>query len=291
MIPPGGEGEVKAVLSTKGRSGPIQKKISVNSDDPDTPRLTLFLKGEVVVDVSFTPRFLSFGRVGKKEKASREFSLNVNEPDKVKVTSVAIDHKDFSIKRISGDPNGKATYNVAFKGGIEIGQISAKVQVALTGSDMPTAELPIRIAIMSDLEYRKAISFRKSDDVFKPQIITFKSRSGKQVAIKGVEDPGRLLNVTVVTAKGAEASISAEVDETKVKDERSSGHKLFVKTNNPDEPVAEIMYSISQSNARRTTRPRRGFAKDAIKLKRGLVNPQKIGPGKATTPTKEEGNR
>lgn len=251
MIPPGGEGEIKAVLSTKGRNGQIQKQISVNSDDPNTPRLVLTLKGEIVVDVTFDPGFLSFDRVGKNEKASKEFSLHVNEPDKIKVSSVAIGNEDFDIERISGSADGDAKYKVTFKGSDKIGSIATSVQFGITGSDAVKAELPIRIAVMSNLEYRKGIYFRKTEGVFKPQEITFRSRSGKPIEIKGVEDPDRLLKLKVVKSKGIEASISAEVIETTVREERSSGHKLLVKTNDPDEPVAEIVYSVFQKSLER----------------------------------------
>jgi hypothetical protein len=56
VIPPGQAGKVSATLKTEGVRGRIEKAITVTSNDPARPMLSLRVKAEVVGSVEFIPR-------------------------------------------------------------------------------------------------------------------------------------------------------------------------------------------------------------------------------------------
>jgi hypothetical protein len=68
------------------------------------------------VDVEVTPRHLSFGQLGKNEKATREFKIAVREPDKVKVVEVKTEDDRFVLKKIDGVLESNSTWEITFKG-------------------------------------------------------------------------------------------------------------------------------------------------------------------------------
>ncbi|MBT7068152.1 MAG: DUF1573 domain-containing protein, partial [Verrucomicrobia bacterium] len=70
-VPPGGEAYVEARFTLKGRRGKQSKSILVESNDPATPRMRLYLKGEIVTEVSMQPRYLNFSQVHKDVGATQ----------------------------------------------------------------------------------------------------------------------------------------------------------------------------------------------------------------------------
>jgi len=246
VIPPGGEGEIKASLKTAGRSGPIKKRITVTSDDPATPRLVLTLEGEIVVDVETKPRRVSYGQLGKGEKGTQEFAIEVREPDKVKITKVAIDDDRFNLKRKDGDSAGNATYELEFLGTDELGRVNATVVVEFSGSDVSKIDLPVRASVVGDLVYRRSVNFFKKDGKFDEKEFVIGSRSNRKVKILGLEDPDKHLKLEIINKKGKEGAwIKAGLTNPEASFDKVQRGKIIIKTDDPSEPVIEMRYSIS----------------------------------------------
>ena len=55
-LPPGGEGKIEVKVSTRGRKGKLAKTITVESNDPKTPRFLLKVHGQVEVLAGFDPQ-------------------------------------------------------------------------------------------------------------------------------------------------------------------------------------------------------------------------------------------
>jgi hypothetical protein len=66
-IAPGKTGEVHAAVDTADFSGPIAKTLTVLSNDPATPRLTLTIKADVEPQVELRPGFARFNFVQSQE--------------------------------------------------------------------------------------------------------------------------------------------------------------------------------------------------------------------------------
>jgi len=75
FIEPGRETTIKARFALKGRNGKQRKRITVESNDRATPRLTLHLVGEAWADVQCTPDRLYWGNI--RADASLEKSVNL----------------------------------------------------------------------------------------------------------------------------------------------------------------------------------------------------------------------
>jgi hypothetical protein len=280
VIPPGGEGEIKAVLRTKGRSGVTKKRITVMSNDPETPNLSLELSGEIVVDVAVKPRHLSFGQVGKGETAVREFELTVNEPDKVKIVEVTVSDEQLVLERVSGEPSGNSKYSIKLTDTKAIGRVTGKVIVKLEGSENDTIEVPIRATVVGDLRYSRSVYFNKREGEFPERDIVFTRRSGKDVLIKGAEDPDGHLKLEVTTAKGDKATVKASVADPSKDYTKPTRGVLQVKVQDPDEPVVEIRYTV-------TDRPRSRMPGMRSRPMGGAAKPLKVSPkGKIVTDKK-----
>ncbi|MCP4604729.1 MAG: DUF1573 domain-containing protein [Proteobacteria bacterium] len=245
-MPPGGEGEIKAILRTKGRSGQTNKKITVVSNDPVNPQLKLSLEGEIVVDVEVKPRVLSFGQLRKGETASRDFTITVNDPDKIKITAVTADNEKYKVLLKSGEPASGAQYDLKFLGSDTLGRQSAKIKVEFEGSASTSIDVPIRVNVVGNLRYSKNLYFIKRNGAFKSRDIVLTTRSGRSVKIKKVKDPDKKLKVEIVDGEGQKITISVQVADPEASYEKPSRHKMFIYTNDKDEPKIEIGYTISE---------------------------------------------
>jgi hypothetical protein len=280
VIPPGGEGEIKAVFRTKGRSGKTKKRITVMSNDPETPNLSLELSGEIIVDVAVTPRHLSFGQVGKGETATREFELKVNEPGKVKIIEVTATDEKLVLKRIEGEPSGDSKYSVELADTKTIGRVTGKVIVKLEGSDNDTVEIPIRATVVGDLRYSRSVYFNKREDAYPEREIAFTRRSGKNVVIKKVEDPDGHLELEITTAKGEKATVKASVANPEQDYRKPVRGAIKVHVQDADEPVVDIRYTV-------TDRPRSKMQGMRTRPLGELGKPLQVGPDGKIKPKRE----
>ena len=286
MIPPGGEGKIKAKLRTAGRSGRVKKSILVTSNDPKNPRLRLTLEGEVLVDVRAEPRHLNLGQIAKGAESEVDLALIVTEPEKVEIDQVSIEDERFEIRGTGSPTAGRSEYEVKFAGSDEIGRVATYVVVKYSGSDVDEVKVPIRANVVGDLHYTRSMYFNKREDGFPERTATFSSRSGKKVVIKKVEDPAGKLEVELSRGRDPkQAVITARIKDDDERYPRPERHELKVHTNDPDQPVVELRYTISE---RGRLRRGRGSVSGAAAQPRRLVPPRPDAKRKHATEENEK---
>ena len=102
-IPPGEDAYVEARFTLKGRRGKQSKSITVESNDPATPRLRLWLKGEIVTELAMQPRYINFSQVHKDVGATQTVDLVSLRPG-IRITQVKSDSTNFAARI---DPDGR----------------------------------------------------------------------------------------------------------------------------------------------------------------------------------------
>ncbi len=95
-IEPGGQIEIKARLILKGLRGSQKRKITVFSNDPQTPQLVLTIAGEVLAPVDLYPERLFWGHIHKSQAAENSFTVDFQGVGSGKITSVSIDNPAFT---------------------------------------------------------------------------------------------------------------------------------------------------------------------------------------------------
>ncbi|MCP4199562.1 MAG: DUF1573 domain-containing protein [Proteobacteria bacterium] len=243
-IPPGGEGEIKATVTTKGRSGDFKRRITVSSNDPKTPNFYFTIKGEIVGELTIKPARIVFANLKKSEKATIDVSVTVNEPDKIKITSVAIKNPHFKVQQKEGTPEKGGLYEVTFNGSDNLGTTAAQLIVVLEGSAKPFVEVPVSSIIFGNLSYPRMLYFPKNNDRYPPRNFVISTRDGANVTIAKIEDPDKLLDLKIERNGVPRVTISATVADQKAKHDQTFKHKLILHTDDKDEPKIEIEYRI-----------------------------------------------
>jgi hypothetical protein len=243
---PGKNGYVKATFKTAGRPGMVNQKIYLTTDDSDNRRVSLTLQGEIVGDISVTPTAIWLGEVKRGEKVSRDLSIAVNAPEKVKLTSVTIDDKRFKLERKNENLKNTIEYQLLFSAGKAVEPVTADIAIGAEGAETPLRRIPVRGEVIGDLRYPKIVQFFNTGGQYPPVEVTVSSRSNKSFKITKVEDPDKLLKLQVLTASGPNAKIRAEIaDSNPAHRPPSPGYRLIVSTTDKVEPKIIIAYVVS----------------------------------------------
>ncbi len=201
------------------------------------------------------PRQLAFAQVGLNTEANRILTVKVTEPDKVKITKVAIADERFTVTLTDGDAAGNATYDVAFKGSGEIGRLNEKLRIEFTGGEVPHLDVPLRGQVVGDLTYPQRLTFNKQNGKYTERDVRITSRTKKTVQILSATDPDKRLEVEVTEAKGETGLIHLKV--ATAESQGAGGPiqgKLVVRTTDPNEPEVKIPYGIYKQGGRRAMR-------------------------------------
>lgn len=105
LVPPGGEASIHARLDLRGRSGLQMKTITVTSNDPETPTLSLQLKGTAVQALRTQPPSLFLGRLEPGAPRSRTFDI-ISARGPIQITNLRADHPGVALRPVELEPGG-----------------------------------------------------------------------------------------------------------------------------------------------------------------------------------------
>ena len=174
----------------------------------------------------------------------------IKDPKEVRIFSVTIADRRFSIEPGRVDSTGRSHYKVNFLGSDTSGVITKKLKINLEGSSTPSIDVVVRANVVSDILYRKNLDFRQQGGKYAPQEVSFRTRSGAPVEILSVEDTGGLLETRILERKGHRSALKAHVVDPEAVPLNRRRHKLIVSTNHQEEPELEITYRIALPGTR-----------------------------------------
>lgn len=216
----------------------------MSSNDPVSPRIVLTLKGEVIREVDVIPRAINFGRLGKGQTVSKDLTITLHKPDKIRISAVTVNNHLFSVESKKDGVEGTSRYAVKFLGNDALGRISATLHIELEGIEPPIIRVPLTVSIEKDLHYTKSLYFIQSNGSYPSREVYFTTLSGEPVNILKVEDTGGLLKTSVLNRKGSASVLKAEVADSKTTTTEQTYHRLIITTDHKEESKVEIPYSL-----------------------------------------------
>jgi len=145
-IQPGKTATVDARFTLKGRRGKQQKSIMVESNDPNMPRLRLWLKGEIVVGVALEPRYLNFRQMHKDVVSTQKVALVTLRPD-IRIVNIEENSPSYEA---TIDPDGRGL-TVRTVPPLNPGLVRGRIVVTTDHPQGLTADLNIAGVAVGDL--------------------------------------------------------------------------------------------------------------------------------------------
>lgn len=145
VVPPGGEALVQARFDLRGRTGFQQKAIFVTSNDPETPTLTLQLKGSATQPLRAEPSTIFFGQLGPDGLRSRDFDV-ISTRGPVRIEGVRCDLPGVEVSPLPAGEGADGTrhrFNLSLAGDLPPGQINTAVYIKTDLPDSPELAVPV----------------------------------------------------------------------------------------------------------------------------------------------------
>jgi hypothetical protein len=142
-IPPGGVGEVKVTFRSKGYQGKTKKSVTVESNDPENPRIRLSVGGEVVADVTVLPRYVNFRNV-LKDSPPKPISLRIKlrEGKGLKIREVSVDNPSILLQELERNEGG-ARYSVSLVEKVSTGRLTGKILIETNSKNFLKVQVPV----------------------------------------------------------------------------------------------------------------------------------------------------
>jgi len=263
VIPPGGKGEIKASFDSTRRTGTQTKTITVKSNDPKEPSITLMITGLVEQYIQVKPDLLNMGTVFRGEKATQ--TLRIIPPkirQNLRIKKVESNQNYLLTELGTGENWGKQLtsriLSLFKKKGPEVKEeVGIPITVTLT-QEAPIGNIRGSIKIETDDERRPTLDVRVVGTVsgpilVTPQAITFSRAVGAERESQKVTITSREVGFEILDVENKSPNLSVETIEkekgksyeieVKLSSDAPKGQfreNLVIHTNNKDQSVINI---------------------------------------------------
>ena len=151
-IPPGAEGRIAVTLDTARLAGRTTKPVSVYTNDPDAPVVSLSLTGQVTADLVVTPSPLYLGHVRRGDAARHEVMITPGRPGAA-YTVERVEHTNPAIRaRLERRDDGPGQrLLVELDPGLPLGRFNETLTLHPTSPREPAIALSVLGSVEGDL--------------------------------------------------------------------------------------------------------------------------------------------
>jgi hypothetical protein len=195
-VPPGGESKISSRLSLQGRSGPQQKTIVIDSNDPQTPQMVLTLRGIVGSAINVQPQQIVLPRVAPGSTPTANVILSSGDGAEYAVTAV-----ESTSERLEAKVNAiedRRTYRVdlALKDPLESGVFNAAVVIRTDHPKRGVIEVPVTFVASREVVVApREIAFDRPSDEPVSRFVLVRNADGTPVELNGIEPPDPSVHV------------------------------------------------------------------------------------------------
>ncbi|NUQ61958.1 MAG: DUF1573 domain-containing protein [Pirellulales bacterium] len=163
-VPTGGSTEVTLEWKGKGFKGPFNQTATINTNDPEHPRLTFTISGRIVTAVSIAPTNLVLSGITAGEPATGELKLFGYLEKPLKITGYEVTDKTTADKfdlafeplppeEIAKEQDARSgqIVRVTVKPGLPLGAFQQKIVLKTDAENAPTVEIPVQGTISSEI--------------------------------------------------------------------------------------------------------------------------------------------
>ncbi len=197
QIAPGKSGKITATVNTANFSGPIQKMVSVTTNDLKMSNFQLAIKATVKAILNVTPsEYQQFGLVFKGQALEKLFTLKSEDGTPFAITQINADDPALKYEVKMGADKKSAEFKVMLPADHAVGPISGRFTLSTTHPKAPTITISVYGTIRepltvypTELVYSglsKAFVNEKPDDVSLNKTVTVSFEQAADLEIKKV---------------------------------------------------------------------------------------------------------
>lgn len=256
-VNPGKATRLLGTFDTRGRQGLQSKSITIKSNDPVHPRMSLTITCQVFEPIQVVPRFIRFGTVENDSPATHTLNIEsrMQEPFDPKIELEGLPALDYElIEREVIPPNSEDNPSTAtitkmqimlkLKPKAPIGRFSG--QLILSSGDKSASDAMVMVQgnVIGDLQFTpNQLIFRSLEPGSEQeQTLSITSEKGVEYEIESVEAENLDLSWEVTPAEEPhEKTLTIKLNDVQKKDlNRVNKYQLDLKTTHPEHPDLTI---------------------------------------------------
>lgn len=137
VLKPGESTTIQATIDLKGRSGPQHKTISIDSNDPQTPKLTLGLQLDIWQEFRILPPHLTLGRIRGDASVQTFATFENNSARAFAITNITCSSSNLEATVQADQPGRRFRIVVATRPPLSDGPLIAELRLQTDDPDHP----------------------------------------------------------------------------------------------------------------------------------------------------------
>ncbi len=246
-LAPGEQTNINVTLDLRNRKGLQKKTISVMSNDPTTPTLTLLLQGEAVPVVAVEPEILNFGTIADDAPVTKTVTIRSakdNVTFHVKGVTMKNSQLQIALQTKEIEPGKSYEITATTPGGLKSGGYGGQIEIETDFADNPIFRVTATMRVLGAFVVTpQRIMLQSNPDAptTTQQLITVAPGRVKGFEITEVVVPLPAMKSTMEPKRADTAVI--RLTDVPVSDELT-GKELIIKTNNAENPEIRIPFQI-----------------------------------------------
>jgi uncharacterized protein DUF1573 len=253
VLKPGEKGELVFKVNVGAAHGSIEKHITVPSNDPQNPKLSLSIKADIKQILEVTPTQVSLGAIRSGATTNMTVTVHRTDGKKLVISETQPSSKDVkaTVEPVQGDAqSAKLTITVTGEGTPR--RLSDQVKVFLDGITQPAATVTVFGQVLGDVTispeqlYWPVTSQASSNSLPVPpprRITVTSTRADQPLEIKNIATSLTNMTVQIVTIEaGKTYAVVAQLASTPTTSERGT---ISFDTNTPIQPKVTIPVTIT----------------------------------------------
>ena len=146
VVKPGAAGEVTIVVETAQMDGPVQKTITVSTNDPARRAVVFAVKAHIEPEFKFSDRFIDFGSVAAGVQQTQQMVIDILGDSKVRILSAVStdDRVAVTLENHSSQDRPRATLAAVLTNDAPAGWVVSNIVLRTSSVFMPEIRVPVR---------------------------------------------------------------------------------------------------------------------------------------------------
>lgn len=206
------EGEVEIRFNPGNYVGKVTKSVIVNSNDPENPKYTITITGEIIEEVGVNPKRINFGIMRKGDTCTKILEIKTVPEAKIEIKKVESPSTYITITQNKSGENNKYNYQVTMSKYDYIGKFDGIVFVYTSSNKQERIDVPFCGEIVGDVTFypeKLALgNIKKNQEIKKAIIINFVN---KDTIIEKIEVDPNVINYTVSELNNSSKKIDVKL--------------------------------------------------------------------------------
>jgi len=242
---PGETGQIPVEFDSTRFSGPITKRITVTTNDADSPKTVVTIKGMVTVDVEYKPSSVFFPNAKMGTSVSQDIILSTKKLDKLNVSNIKVNIENDSVMvETKPSEDGKTMTMTVTADGSKFPAGKARFSGYLTfdtnSESQPTIRVPVTVNVRRPVKATPNSVYFFASKQGKERTVNVNVISNENKPFEILEKSSDLdfIKIDVLEDEGSKKSLVATLS-ADAKPGKFSG-KIKLVLNVEDQPELEI---------------------------------------------------